>query len=473
MNLLYSQYNTKVENFVDTPVRSIIFLIKKLKLLSLFETHVKDGRLKKGNYSVKSLMMSAMSMVLFRSESKNNFYQVRKLGRSEAYKNLGILAEIEGNTFPDIKTIDNFFLGINYRDLEPIPFRISKYLLSSKFFSNHLSLKNKYYQLSIDAYHIHTYYDSSQHPCETCPYCLKRERKTKEGETKRWYVHIVVIASLILENGSQIPLYCHRLEKRKNWEGLSEEDFKEQCELTALPIVLQKIREYLPKLKFNVLIDGLYANQTVFDILKKFHCDYTIVLKRLISVQEDFKGLIKKTRKKVCEVTSKRFHLTQSVLYANQIPYKNYKLNVLEFEEQAKKKPTKRFAKVQSKIVHYQWLTSQIIKKANAFQTAKRARLRWNGEDLANTLKNRGFRMEHDYSRHPNSQGIWLFLILIAFILTSIFLLSDLGIACRQKASIKGLMKQMLQDLFYYSYEKIFLSTYPKQLRFSVWVKAG
>jgi hypothetical protein len=109
MNLLYSQYNTKIENFVDTPVRSLIFLVKKIKLLSLFETHVKDGRLKKGDYSVKSLMMSAMSIVLFRSDSKNNFYQVRKLGRSKAYKNLGILAEIEGNTFPDVKTIDDFF----------------------------------------------------------------------------------------------------------------------------------------------------------------------------------------------------------------------------------------------------------------------------------------------------------------------------------------------------------------------------
>jgi hypothetical protein len=474
MNILHPQYNTKLENFVDIPVRSLLFLLKKINLSSLFANHITDGRLKKGTYSVSSLMMVATSMVLFRSQSKNNFYQMKKLGRLHAYKNIGTLAGIEGDNFPDVKTIDDFFLNINYKDLEPILFRIFQYLLSAKVFGNHSALKkNESYYLSIDAYHIHTYHDSSQHPCEACKYCLKRERKTKEENLKKWYVHVVVIASLIFENGFQLPLCCHRIEKRKNWEGLSEDDFKQQCEMTALPIILKKIRSYLPKLKLIVLLDGLYANQTTLNILEQFHCGFSIVLKRLTSIQEDFKGLAKQTKKKVCHITSQRFYKTQSTLYVNEVPYENHKLNILEFEEQAKKKPTKRFAKVQSKEVHYQWIIHQKIEEATVFQTAEHSRLRWRGEDLANTFKNRDFNIEHDYSRHPNSQGIWLFLILIAFSLTSILLLSDLGTLSRQKATIRAFMQQMLQDLFYYSHERIFLVTYPKQLRFSVWVNAG
>lgn len=141
MNLSYFQYNTKWENFVDTPVRSLIFLLKKINLCALFQKHVKDGRLKKGTYTVSSLMMVATSMVLFRCESKNNFYQMKKLGRTHAYKNIGALANIKGANFPDVKTIDDLFFSLSSKDLEPIPFRIFRYLLSSKLFGNHSSLK--------------------------------------------------------------------------------------------------------------------------------------------------------------------------------------------------------------------------------------------------------------------------------------------------------------------------------------------
>ena len=72
------------------------------------------------------------------------------------------------------------------------------------------------------------------------------------------------------------------------------------------------------------------------------------------------------------------------------------------------------------------------------------------------------------------SQGIWPCLTLIAFALSSVLLLSDLGILSRKNGTIIALMQQrMLQDLFYLPYEKIFLCSYPKQLRFSLWMNAG
>lgn len=291
------------------------------------------------------------------------------------------------------------------------------------------------------------------------------------SEKKIWYLHNEVVASLIFEGGFQLPLYCYRVKKRKEWDCLSEDDLKQECEMTALPFILQKIRTYLPKTKFKILLDGLYANQTVLDSLKQFHFDFSIVLKRLSSVKQDFKGLPK--IEKVRQLVSNRFFLTQTACFANQLAYQNHELNVIEFNEYAQKKPTKRFAKIHQKQIHYQWIVSQMISETTVFNLCESSRSRWWGEDLFNSLKNRGFHIEHDYSRHPNSQGIWFYLTLIALALTSILQLCDFGILSRKKTTIGFWMRQMAQDLFYLCYESIFLCSYPKQLRFSLWMNAG
>jgi hypothetical protein len=300
---------------------------------------------------------------------------------------------------------------------------------------------------------------------------LKREREIQKGEIKTWYLHMEVVASLIFENGFQLPLCCHRIKKRKKWDSLSQDDLKQECEITALPFILEKIRTYLPKLKLTVLLDGLYANQTVLNLLKQFHCDFSIVLKRLSSVKQDFEDLPK--LEKIREIASNRFFLTQTASFANQLAYCDHELNVIEFHEYAQKKSSKRFAKVYQKHVHYQWIVSQVVNESNVFHLSESSRFRWWGEDLFNSLKNRGFYLEHDYSRHPNSQSIWFYLTLIAFALTSILELCDLGILSREQATVRAWIENMLQDLSYLPYELIFSCPYPKQLRFSLWFGAG
>jgi hypothetical protein len=141
MNNSYLNDSIEFKNFVDIPVRSLIFLLKKLNLLGLFQIYVKDCRARKGVYSITSLLMVALEILLFRFRSKNDFYQNKKLGRSYAYGNLGRLAHIEENRFPHSKTIDDAFWLLNPSNLEPILFDIFKFLLSSKLFKNHPSLK--------------------------------------------------------------------------------------------------------------------------------------------------------------------------------------------------------------------------------------------------------------------------------------------------------------------------------------------
>lgn len=470
MKHLYLHCNKEKEFFEAIPVRGLIFVLKKLHVYDLFEKYARDGRTKQGSYSIASLLMAALAIILFRSPSKNDFYQNKKLGGEEKYKNLSGFTSIQGDRFPHSKTLDDAFLSLEPQSLEPILFHIFKRLCSDKLFSLHPSLKkNQSYCLSIDATCSHCYFPSSQHPCEACPFCLKRERQTKEGQTKVHYLHMEVVASLIFEEGFQLPLCIYRIRKRKDWQSLSEQDFKQECEQTALPSILAKIRSYLPKIKLTVLLDGLHANQTSIDALKRFHMDFDIVLKRLKSVQEALDPIDLKVR----SLVTKRFFVSQTASFNNTISYGKHFLNAIEFNEHSTKKPSHRFAKILNKNVHYQWITSKIIDQNTLFSHTEEARSRWQEEDLFNTLKNRGFHLTHDYSRHPSSQTIWKILTLLAFSLTSIFLLSDSGIKARKGVTICFLMKQMLQDLFYLSYESIFLCSYPQQLRFSLWINAG
>jgi hypothetical protein len=462
---LYPNHTKETKKFEDIPVRWLIFLLKRLGICGLFEKYVQDGRQRQGTYSITSLLMVALEILLFRSPSKNEFYQNKKFEREACYRNLGKIAQIEEDTFPHSKTIDDAFLSLDPSDLEPILFDVFKALHSAKLFSNHPSLKkHQTYRLGIDAFWSHHYTALSQHPCEACPFCLKRERKMKEGETKVWYVHIEVVASLIFENGFQMPLCVHRIRKKRGWEELSEESLKQECELTAFPLVLAKIRAYLPKLKITAVLDGLYANQTSIDALKRFCFDWDIVLKRLKSVQEEIDPIDLNVR----SIASKRFNLTQTACFTNGIPYGSHLLNAVDFYEHAQKKSSKRFAKINSKNVHYQWIVHKTVDKTSLFGLIEEARSRWQEEDLINTIKNRGFHIKHDYNRHPSCQTIWKILTFLAFCITAIFLLSDLGIKARKGVTIIFLMKQMLQDLFYLPYEEIFLCTYPKQLRFSL-----
>jgi hypothetical protein len=449
-------YTTKTQNCALIPAKFLNFLFKKLHLFDLFANNVKDMRAKKGRYSIASLLMCALQMILFRFPSKNDFYQNKKDKRS--YRNFAKLAHIEEDRFPHSKTIDDAIWNVDAQDVGQVLFDLFSKLKTSKRI--HPSLKKtKCFRLCIDAFCPHAYTPQSQHPAQSCPHCLKREKENG----KMWYLHTHLVASLVFDNGLQIPLCCYFVRKEKRLENLSTKALKQECEQTALPHILAVIRENFPKLKMEVLLDGLYANQTSIGVLKDYNFEYSIVLKRLKSVQESLDTIDKKTRK----VARGRFNCTQVAAFTNNIPYAKQMLHAIEFDERGQKKPSRRFAKIESYQVHYQWIFSEKINEESVFEKADGARKRWFEEDLFNSLKNRGFSIKHDWSRHPNSQKIWFLLTLIAYALCSIFLI----FFGKTKMTLKAFFKQMFYDLLYF--KDCLCGPYQKNLRFSLWIGAG
>jgi hypothetical protein len=72
-----------------------------------------------------------------------------------------------------------------------------------------------------------------------------------------------------------------------------------------------------------------------------------------------------------------------------------------------------------------EWLCSQILSVQNCQMAAYHARLRWEEEDVFNSLKTRGYNLRHDFSRNPRSCFNWQGIALFAFAVFELFRFSE------------------------------------------------
>jgi hypothetical protein len=451
------------QSFFKYPVRSLIFLLKKLKIRWLLERNIKDPRSTiNRTYDLYSLLMRGFSIPLFRSRSKHDFSQNFK--RPDAKKAFAKYASIDQENIPCTRSQDDLFLEINPDDFQTILSDLFSYLRNQKLFKLHPELiPNGEYHINIDAHQSHTYHENSQHPCKCCPFCLKRSR----GD-KTWYVHLDVIATFTAPNGLQLPLLFHRVRAKPEWGMLDEKHWKQECEQSAFPLVVRKLRQLFPRLRIHLLLDSLYANDPNFTLLEKLKMGYSIVKKTtvLTSVGSDCDGLKLLSKPVLCSSSNKRFNINQMIYFFNDVAYRGHNLSVIQLDEEAIKKNSKRFAKITSRSTHWEWIVSDRLNRKNVGPISDRSRLRWKEEDFFNTAERRGFYMNHDFCRAPNSQTIWLYLILLAMAICSILEHSTLNMIFK-KTTISFVMRQMLNDLIYVKDCVLYECSFPKQLRFA------
>lgn len=457
-------HHSKTEKyFVEYPVRALRFILNKLKIKELFFKSVRDPRSRVDLYDLPTLLMQGLFTHLFRSPSKNEFRL--SLFRPSASK---ALAQFSGSTAmhsPCTRTLDDVLLRLNPTDFFSILPAIFRRLCRWKVFQLHPELTPQgEYEIAIDAQVTHIYHESSQHPCQSCPYCLKRTRGDKV-----WYVHLDVIASFVAPNGLQIPLVLHRVQARPEWGQLDANKWKQECERTAFPFLLRELRKHFPRLKLCVHLDSLYATDSIISLLEELKMGYSIVRKATVlkTVGEDCAGLKLLSKPLNAFAENKRFKFQQTMYFFNEIAYKNHKLNILQFQENAEKKPSKRFAKLQQKQTKWEWIVSQHLNSSNAQKSAGKSRIRWKQEDLFNELQHRGYSICHDFNRSPTAQTIRIFLILIAYAICSILTHTRFGQAILSNGmmTIVFMMKQMLKDLTYVSEKVLFKWSDAGQLR--------
>lgn len=461
MNIDQTKSITDEQYVVEYPIRLLKFLLKKLKIRELFSKYVRDPRSRVDDYDLTFLLMQGLLTHLFRSPSKHKFQLNLLRPRASA-----AMARFISNKdrCPCPRTLDDVLINLDPADLQPILPAIFRSLCRGKMFQLHpeFTPQNEY-NIAFDAQVTHVYHEGSQHPYQSCPYCLKRTRGDKV-----WYVHFDLVASFIAPNGLRIPLFFHRIRARPQWGQLGEEKWKQECERTAFPILLKELRRQFPRLPMHIHLDALYATDEVFTLLEKLGMNYSIVRKAKVlkTVGEDRKGLEKFCKPVQVKKENKRFTIRQQLLFFNDIAYKNHQLSLIKLEEAAEKKPSKRFAKVTSKTVHWEWIVHQKLNSTNVEKVALQSRIRWKEEDLFNDVQCRGFAICHDFNRAPTAQLVRTYLIFIAYAICSILTHSRLGESIISRGlTITFMMEQMLKDLIYIEEENLFSRRCVGQLR--------
>lgn len=208
--------------------------------------------------------------------------------------------------------------------------------------------------------------------------CLERHYE-KGTEKERVNYHLDVLEAKIYLGGNLVcsigsEFIENSEECRRNQQGMSEEEFKQDCEIKAFRRLAAKIKKRYPRLPILLLGDSLYASEPVMNICKAHGWDYLVRFKdgSIPSIAEEYEAIPDKERSGRAE-------------FVNGIDYKGHSVNVLRYKEQREEKGEWRERE-------FQWITSLAITEKNAEKMAGAGRLRWK-------IENEGF------NRQKNWQG--------------------------------------------------------------------
>lgn len=476
--------STKIEVIKEEFRPEIITMLKLFLERKHFSRHVEQTIPDHRNqelitYTKQSIMMAALTIFLLRMES-GNAYDVASHDVDDKYAKSNIAKFIDApeDRAPVIKTLEKFMKRLDEKALNNLMIAFFKDLLKSKFFKQQPELMpGDFFLLAGDCVHLHTY-DHPHHVDSEgnndCPFCLKRVyNKGTEKETIRW-LHTTLVFTFVFFGGLKIPVYRHPIHARQlseQMEFFSEDSYKQECEIVALKTALPVIREAFPRMKLVLNLDGLYANRPVIRLLKKFCCGYIIVRKekcfptlgkhcdKLSELPTYKKNCVKKTK-----MTEDQIQIERKYEWFNGTDLGDsegdLKTNVLRFHEK-RMKNGEVLLNSKGKPEQYQceWLFSWMLSAKNCQLAIEQARLRWEEEDLFNTLKNRGFNLRHDYSRSPHSLFNWQGLSLFAFGIFELFRFSE-AVEKRVDLAQVNLVKKLHGQLFHRPTEEIFPEAY-------------
>jgi hypothetical protein len=329
---------------------------------------------KSPEYEVQELLMACISMFLFNRGSRNAMNNSSRKGLfRENYR------KIFGINLPHMDTVDVFLETLNTEDLEHIKQRMIQCLIEKKTLQK-FKLSGCYV-VAVDGTVINAY---DYEPYPECPY-----KESKTGK-KTWLVPVLE-AKIICDNGLSLSITTEWISNTGNYE-------KQDCEQKAFKRLAEKLKQFFPRLPICIVADGLYPNQTTFEICHNNDWNFIITLKdgNLKTVWEDihFELLISKDKplEKIIKYTTIE-KVIQYYRFINGLTYHGFELNWIECVERIIKKNKEK----KCRFVH---ITNMKIDKYNVASLSFYGRLRWNIENEGfNSQKNHGYNLEHKYAR--------------------------------------------------------------------------
>jgi hypothetical protein len=334
-----------------------------------------DSR-KRKEYSMAEIVAGALFMYIFKETSRNAYNNDRREScfRKNFFKYFKINLP-HGDAYDDVLRV------LPPEELESLKAQLVSSLIEQKMFRKFRFL-GKFHLIAVDATGMATF--EQKH----CDHCLTKTSKT--GVVT--YFHYVLEAKIVTATGLSISLASEFIE---NDPGRDYE--KQDCEQKAFVRLAAKIKKYFPRLPICILGDGLYPNNTVFDICAKNDWKFIITLKdgNIKTFQTEV-DLLKVTaiRRSVCRA-NKTTRTTLEYAFLNDIEYSGRYFSWVECNEIIVN--TKGITKSCHRFVY---ITNVTQDHQKVIETADNGRLRWKIENEGfNSQKNLGYALEHKFSR--------------------------------------------------------------------------
>lgn len=334
-----------------------------------------DSR-KRKVYSMAEIVLGSLFMYIFKETSRNAYNNDWRetCFRKNFFKYFGF-------NLPHADSIDDVLRVLPPEELEELKMQLVGGLIEQKMFRKFRFL-GKFHLVAVDATGTATF--DHKH----CDQCLTKTSKT--GVVT--YFHYVLEAKIVTTTGLSISLASEFIENDP------DRDYEKQdCEQKAFKRLAKKIKKHFPRLPVCILADGLYPNNTVFDICAKNNWQFIITLKdgNLKSFQTEV-GLLKVTARKrnVCKA-DKTTRTTLEYAFLNDIEYSGRYFSWVECNE--------TIVNIKGAIISNQrftYITNVFQDQRNVIETADSGRLRWKIENEGfNSQKNLGYALEHKFSR--------------------------------------------------------------------------
>jgi hypothetical protein len=362
-----------------------------LRLLRTRLDRVADPRGSNVEIPLGDALMSAFAMFALKDPSLLAFDE-RRHDPNDNFRSIYLLDRIPCDT--QMRTILD---PIDPQELRPVFADIFRRLQRGKALERFVYL-NGHYLISLDG----TKYFSS--PKVHCPSCLVNHHRS--GSTT--YQHQLLGASLVHPDLREvIPLAPEPI---INQDGHTKND----CERNATRRWLQHFRSEHPRLPVIVVEDALSANAPHLRDLREHRMHY------IIGVQPGSHAFLFLHLRDADEAgqtqTVTEVEPTTGVLhhyrFHHNVPLNESNpeelVNVLEYWE----------IHPDGKIQYFSWITDLALSSDNVYAVMRAGRARWKIEnETFNTLKNQGYRLEHNYGHGERNLSVVLaLLMMLAFL---------------------------------------------------------
>lgn len=253
--------------------------------------------------------------------------------------------------------------------------------------------------------------------------------RARRSDGDSHYRVYVLEAVLVTGQGLTLPLMT---EFAENLVGAGE-DPKQDCEQKAFHRLARRLKQWFPRRRLLLVLDGLYPNGPVMALCGQYHWDFMIVLPRasLSSVWDDVAGLL------ALDTQDEQYRAhpwgdrDQVFRWANDIEYvyrspagaiRRQRVHVALCQE------TWGGGAGQPQRTLWAWVSGQRLTRDNIVARCNRAgRHRWAIEAEFLVEKRHGDHFEHAFSYHWTALKGWHYLMKLAHLLNVLTLWSEAG----------------------------------------------